>query len=105
MLAGDAPDRYYFVDNEPNSGKLIKRLNKKNAVKFGIVDEWQKLRATFEFSEPVTLFTFPVQTISQSESAYEKVYQSSVVYPVLKIDIEPGMERTFNFLLKVDDSV
>ncbi|MFC1493322.1 alpha-amylase/4-alpha-glucanotransferase domain-containing protein [candidate division KSB1 bacterium] len=105
MLAGDAPDRYYFLGTAAKSGKLIKKLNKKNTVKFGIVDEWQKLRISFEFSEPVTLFTFPIQTISQSESAYEKVYQSSVIYPVLKLDIDAGKERSFSFHLRVENSV
>ncbi|MCP4724582.1 MAG: DUF1926 domain-containing protein [bacterium] len=105
MLAGDAPDRYYFLDDGTKSGKLIKKLNKKNAVKFGIVDEWQRLRISFEFSEPVTLFTFPIQTISQSESAFEKVYQSSVIYPVLNLKIDAGKERFFSFRIQADKSV
>jgi len=105
MLAGDAPDRYYFLGDGTKSGKLIKKLNKKNAVKFGIVDEWQRLRISFEFSEPVTLFTFPIQTISQSESAFEKVYQSSVIYPVLNLKIDAGKVRSFSFRVKADKSV
>ncbi len=105
MLAGDAPDRYYFLDDGERSGKLIKKLNKKDTKKFGLVDEWQKLKIGFDFSEPVTLFTFPVQTISQSESAFEKVYQSSVFYPVLHLDIEAGKERGFSYRIKADDSI
>ncbi len=62
LLAGNAPDRYYFYDNRTKIGKLVSELKKPKVSNFGIVDEWQNLAITFQFQEPVTLFTFPIET-------------------------------------------
>ncbi len=67
----NAPDRYYFYENRTKIGKLVSELKKPKVSRFGIVDEWQNLAITFQFQEPVTLFTFPIKTVSQSESTYE----------------------------------
>ena len=67
----NAPDRYYFYENRTKIGKLVSELKKPKVSRFGIVDEWQNLAITFQFQEQVTLFTFPIKTVSQSESTYE----------------------------------
>ena len=97
LLAGNAPDRYYFCDTRAKIGKLVSELKKPKVSRFGIVDEWQNLVITFQFQEQVTLFTFPIETVSQSESAYEKVYQSSVLFPVLPLELKPGEDRKISF--------
>ena len=37
------------------------------------------------FDRPADVFTFPVETVSQSEAGFERVYQSSVVLPVWRL--------------------
>jgi len=102
MLAGNADDRYYFCGGKSPAGNLSAELEKKNVRRFGLADEWQGITVTFAYSEPVALFTFPVETVSQSESAYERVYQSSVVYPVIDLRLAPGEKKKFSFTLKVE---
>ncbi|MFC1555363.1 alpha-amylase/4-alpha-glucanotransferase domain-containing protein, partial [candidate division KSB1 bacterium] len=102
MLAGDADDRYYFTVNNEKAGKLNSEIHKKSIERFGLADEWQKIKVIFIFNEPVELFTFPIETISQSESSYEKVYQSSVIYPVIQLNISPGKNKTFSYQIIIE---
>ncbi|MFC1555979.1 alpha-amylase/4-alpha-glucanotransferase domain-containing protein [candidate division KSB1 bacterium] len=101
LLAGKADDRYYFIGDEKKSGMLNAELQRKGVRVFGLVDEWQKIRITFDFNNNIDLFTFPIETVSQSESAYERVYQSSVVFPVIYLDLNPREENIIDFSVNV----
>jgi alpha-amylase len=46
-----------------------------------LVDEWLGLDVSLDVSRPAAFWTFPIQTISQSEGGYEGVHQSCVVMP------------------------
>ena len=48
---------------------------------FGLVDEWLGLDVGLKTSRPTSLWTFPMETVSQSESGFELVHQSVVVQP------------------------
>jgi len=55
-----------------------------------LVDEWLKLTVTLAFSQPAILWRAPVETVSQSEAGFERVYQSSMVMPLWRISLGPG---------------
>ena len=46
-----------------------------------LTDEWLDLAVGLRWSAPAALWCFPIETVSQSESGYEGVYQSSAVFP------------------------
>lgn len=91
LLAGDAPDRYYYF-----TGKSIpdKKLNSVGSVarvaEMGLVDEWQKLDINLHFNIPAEIWRFPIETVSKSEAGFERVYQHSVVVPIWQLYIEPN---------------
>ncbi|HUI29581.1 MAG TPA: alpha-amylase/4-alpha-glucanotransferase domain-containing protein, partial [Candidatus Acidoferrales bacterium] len=62
-------------------------------------DEWQGLRVTVEVDKPLTLWRFPIETVSLSESGFERVYQSSVVFLHSKVKIEK--EYSLEFRLSI----
>ncbi|MBI5695067.1 MAG: DUF1926 domain-containing protein, partial [Nitrospirae bacterium] len=37
------------------------------------------------------LWRFPVETVSQSEAGYERVFQSSCLTPVWRVSLAPGV--------------
>ena len=43
----------------------------------GMTDGWLKLRILFQTSQPAKFWRYPVETISQSEGGFERVYQGS----------------------------
>ena len=80
MLASRADDRYYYVaTRDAKLGELATCVDQDEVSRFGIVDGWQQLDIGLAFSEPAHIWTFPLETVSQSEGGFEAVYQGSVV--------------------------
>ena len=80
-MAAGASDRYYYNHMGKQLGQLESRLDLEKLDRIGLVDEWLGLDAALDLSTPASIWTFPIETISQSEGGYELVHQSSVVIP------------------------
>jgi len=90
LLAGNAPDRYYYFDRELNESRHLASIGVVESVQnMGLKDEWLKIDIQLTFNRKTTVWRFPVETISQSEGGFERVYQSSVVVPNWKIRLDP----------------
>ena len=91
LLAGNAPDRYYEIPGHILDKRNLASIGEtSNVDRVSLVDEWLKLKVTLEFSQPAILWRAPVETVSQSESGFERVYQSSMVMPLWSISLAPG---------------
>jgi hypothetical protein len=89
LMAGDAHDRYYVVHGRSLSDKRLRSMGEEREVtEFALVDEWLKVRTGFTASRPATLWRFPIETVSLSESGFERLFQSSVIVPNWKITLE-----------------
>jgi alpha-amylase len=80
MPAG-ADDRYFYDLEHRRLGQLGARLDLVDALGLGLADEWLGLDVSLKTSRPTGLWTFPLETVSQSESGFELVHQSVVVQP------------------------
>jgi alpha-amylase len=80
MAAGQS-DRYFYDAAGRQLGQLQEKLDLHETDRLGLVDEWLGLDASVELSEPGAFWTWPVETISQSEAGFEAVHQSTVVVP------------------------
>jgi len=80
LLAGDAPDRYYVDAEGTNLGPLRSRLDLNDAPALSLVDEWLGVEFRLRAEPPAGVWTHPVETVSESEGGFERVYQSSAVY-------------------------
>ena len=47
----------------------------------GLVDEWLGIDVGLIFDRPTSIWTYPVETVSQSEGGFELVLQSIAVVP------------------------
>jgi alpha-amylase len=120
MLAGDREDRYYYWNEAPDtpspSGNRstphterqhTSLLNARNDIAgaslFGIVDRWQKLDIELRFKRPAAIWTFPVQTVSQSEAGFELIYQSTAVVPIWTLSLMPREWTVLDLILTVRD--
>lgn len=80
-LPSGADDRY-FRDAEGNSlGQLGHQLDLHDSQHLGLVDQWLGIDVGLEFDRPTSLWTYPVETVSQSEGGFELVHQSVAVVP------------------------
>lgn len=89
LMAGDAHDRYYEINGaKPSDPRLRSIGSTEGATSVSLSDEWQGLQAKVEVDKPLTLWRFPIETVSLSEAGFERVYQSSVVFLHSKIRLE-----------------
>jgi 4-alpha-glucanotransferase len=90
MLSGEDIKRYYYVlGQKPENSKLNSVGQSQDIKEFGIKDEHLGLDINLKIDKPADLWRFPIQTISLSESGFEKNYQSSVLLPNWKIKLLP----------------
>jgi alpha-amylase len=103
LLAGNAHDRYYDIPGHSLDKKNLASLGETNDVtQVSLVDEWLRLRLTLAFSRPAILWRAPVETVSQSEAGFERVYQSSLVMPIWRISLLPEKAWETEIRVKIE---
>jgi 4-alpha-glucanotransferase len=71
-----------FSDNDGNIlGQLGTKLDLNNSFGLGLTDEWLGIDVGLKMSRATNFWTFPIETVSQSEGGFELVHQSVVVMP------------------------
>ncbi len=80
-LPAGASDRYFHQADGQQLGHLGTQLDLQDAQELGLVDEWLGVDVRFSLDRPSGLWTFPIETVSQSEGGFELVHQSVVVMP------------------------
>jgi hypothetical protein len=103
LLAGDAHDRYYDIPGHVLDKRNLASTGETNNVdRVSLVDEWLKLKLSLVFSQPAVLWRAPVETVSQSEAGFERVYQSSMVMPIWRISLGPGSSWGTEIAVKIE---
>lgn len=74
-------DRYFSDESGEQLGHLGSILSLSNTQQLKLTDGWLGLEVGVEFDQEGGVFTYPVQTVSQSESGFELVHQSVCVQP------------------------
>lgn len=91
LLAGDAPDRFAFVEGQPQKDRrLLGREVCENVCHFGLVDEWMDLKVDLTVSRPATLWRCALETVSLSESGLERNYQGTCLLPHWPLQLDSG---------------
>jgi alpha-amylase len=80
-MAGHAEDRYYVDSQGLKHGMLDARIDLPHTEGVALVDQWLDLSVGLDWSRTGGLWCHPIETVSQSESGFEGVYQSSAVIP------------------------
>ena len=101
FLAGDAPDRYFEIPGRKIAGgtNLASRGVEADVDLLRMVDEWLDLSMTLELSPPAAVWRYPIETVSNSDSGFERVYQGSAVVVVRRLDL--GSDEMEMFTLKI----
>ena len=99
LLAPDAPDRYFLANDIRRPlefrGEII-------ASRLVMVDEWQQVKISIDANPQPRWWIVPVETISQSESGFERVYQGSAILVLWKIEPESGRSITCDLGLTIE---
>lgn len=98
FLAPSAPDRYF------QSGGKRFPLRWSGAVpasQLQVVDEWQRVRVTLLAPGAREFWICPIETVSESEDGFERIYQGSKIVTVWPVDLPPGREFRAQLTLNV----
>lgn len=80
-LPAGADDRF-FSDRDGNRlGQLGTQLDLQDASGLNLSDRWLDIDVSLEIDRPSGIWTFPIETVSQSEAGFELVHQSVCVMP------------------------
>ncbi|MBI4639385.1 MAG: DUF1926 domain-containing protein [Candidatus Tectomicrobia bacterium] len=103
LLAGDAEDRYYLLDNASQERLRLNSTGASDQTQMlKMVDEWSRTRLTLQLDPEAKLWRFPLETVSQSEGGFERTYQGSVLLPHWHITLEKGETVRLKLLLQAD---
>lgn len=99
LLAPDAPDRFFEVTGER------KPLNWSGATggaaPVRLTDEWQNVAIALEAPRAEEFWIAPVETVSESEEGFERVYQGSQILAIWRPEIVAGTPWSADFTLRV----
>ncbi len=98
LLAGNAPDRY--IEWGGSRDILASHGEMPGAKSVVIADEWLKLRSETKFPGASRVWRDAIETVSQSEGGYERIYQGTVLIPVWDFRLAPGAEGTASMSIK-----
>ena len=90
--SGNDKKCYYSLGKKDISDNKLDSIREESKVdEISMVDEYKGVDICLEFDKTATLWRFPLETISQSESGFERSYQGSVIFPNWKIELEPEL--------------
>ena len=93
LLSPTSPDAEFLGKDQRPAGPLSAQLSVPGD-KLGIRENWYGLTVEFGVSQETVFWTYPIQTVSQSENGFELTYQSTVVLPHWSVRLEPDQPWT-----------
>lgn len=97
LLAGNADDRYYQMDGQiPEDHHLASFGVLKGIERVSLIDKSIGLIIGIHAHQRADVWRFPIETASNSEAGFEKVYQSSVLFLNWPLYLHKGEKQTYN---------
>ncbi len=103
-LPAGADDRYFTDTGGTRLGQLGTRLDLADTFGLSLTDEWQGIEVGLRMSRKTRFWTFPVETVSQSEGGFELVHQSVVVMPHWIVEADKDGRWSVTMQLALDTS-
>ena len=104
-LPSGADDRYFRTAEGQSIGQLGTQLDLHDATDLGLVDQWLGIDLGLSFDRPTSIWTYPVETVSQSEGGFELVHQSVAVVPHWSLVPDLNGRWSVTMRLAVDTSM
>jgi 4-alpha-glucanotransferase len=103
LLAGDAPGRYYKIPGQPLEDRRLASIGEINGItEVQLIDEWNRMKVVLKTDKSCNLWRFPIETISLSESGFERIFQGSCLLLYWPLDLEPGKRFGVSIELAID---
>jgi hypothetical protein len=98
MLAPNVPDRYFDL---AGSRQPLAWSGVVEGSQLRVVDEWQNVAVTVDAPGASYLWIAPIETVSESEEGFERVYQGSQILAVWPVQLMPAATWSAETALRV----
>ncbi len=100
--SGNDDKCYYHIPHKNIANNRLNSIGEQNEIReIGLIDKYTGLDIYLKFDRIADLWHFPLETISQSETGFERSYQGSVIFPNWKIELEPKVLWTTKLQLTI----
>ena len=103
-LPAGADDRFFRDARDNRLGQLGTRLDLSDISGLGLTDEWLGIDVDLAIDRPSGFWTYPIETVSQSEGGFELVHQSVVVHPHWFVQADAEGRWSVKMTLSIDTS-
>jgi alpha-amylase len=91
FLAPTEPDRYFEAQGKKHPLRWTAAVPEAKAdSSLRVVDEWQNVAATIDAPSITHFWIAPIETVSESELGFERVYQGSQILALWPVEIATG---------------
>lgn len=98
LLAPNSPDRYFQAGEARHPLEFRGEIPGSELL---LADEWQRLEIRLRAPEATRWWITPIETISQSESGFERVYQGSAILAVWEIELGGRKEASCSVSMQI----
>ncbi|HYL46455.1 MAG TPA: alpha-amylase/4-alpha-glucanotransferase domain-containing protein [Candidatus Limnocylindrales bacterium] len=99
FLAPSAPDRYFESAGQRFPLRWAAAVP---ASGLRVVDEWQRVAVTLAAPGARDFWIAPIETVSESEDGFERIYQGSQILAVWPVELAPGGEWEGRLEMRVE---
>jgi alpha-amylase len=99
LLAPTEPDRYFEAQGERHPLRWTGAVPA--AASLRVVDEWQSVAATVEALSATQFWVAPIETVSESELGFERVYQGSQILALWPVELVTGTPWRSETVLRI----
>ena len=106
-LAGlpSGADNRFFHRGSQRLGQLGTKLDLQNVRDLNLVDQWLGVDIGLKTNRPTSFWTYPVETVSQSEGGFELVHQAVAVLPHWIVRGDAHGQWTVSIDMEIDTSM
>lgn len=104
-LPSGTEDRFFYRENEDRLGHLGEPLDLDDIMDLNMADQWLGIDIGLRMNRPTSIWTFPIETVSQSEGGFELVHQSIVAQPHWLVQGDSDGRWTVTLMLDLDTHI
>ena len=102
LLAPTEPDRYFEVQGQRHPLRWAAAVPAApTGASLRVVDEWQNVAAKIDAPSATQFWIAPIETVSESELGFERVYQGSQILALWPVEIAAGSPWRGEAILRV----
>lgn len=93
LYSDQDPKKYYFLPEIAKRREVYETGEEVNIKTFELINKTDGIKVKFDFSLPITIWFYPIMTVSKSEEGFEHTYQGSSLLFRMPLELPPGGKK------------